>query len=67
MPDDVQALLHRLRLPHPRAAERVFVLQPWFDLEPDAELPGHGSLAELLHGLGDQGVVVRDDLTLTVE
>ena len=25
-----------LRLPHPRAAERAFVLKPWHDLEPDA-------------------------------
>ena len=25
-----------LRLPHPRAAERAFVLQPWHDVEPEA-------------------------------
>ena len=31
-----------LRLPHPRAAERAFVLQPWHDVEPDAELPDAG-------------------------
>ncbi len=35
-----------LRLPHPRAAERAFVLQPWHDLEPDAVLPGAGPVAE---------------------
>ena len=28
-----------LRLPHPRAAERAFVLRPWLDLDPDAEFP----------------------------
>ena len=28
-----------LRLPHPRAHERAFVLQPWHDLEPDAVFP----------------------------
>ena len=31
-----------LQLPHPRAAERAFVLQPWHDLEPDAVLPEPG-------------------------
>ncbi|WP_347754600.1 2-amino-4-hydroxy-6-hydroxymethyldihydropteridine diphosphokinase [Agrococcus sp. ProA11] len=37
----------RLVLPHPRAHQRQFVLQPWLELEPDAELPGHGPIAEL--------------------
>ena len=36
-----------LTLPHPRAAERAFVLEPWLDVEPDAVLPGHGSVAQL--------------------
>lgn len=31
-----------LVLPHPRAAERAFVLLPWLDLDADAMLPGHG-------------------------
>ena len=31
-----------LTLPHPRAHERAFVLAPWYDLDPDAELPGQG-------------------------
>ena len=30
-----------LTLPHPRAAERDFVLVPWLSVDPDAELPGH--------------------------
>src|SRR5689334_21736427 len=37
-----------LQLPHPRAKERVFVLQPWHDLEPDAVLPDAGPVKELL-------------------
>ena len=53
-----------LRLPHPRAHERVFVLQPWHDLEPDAELADHGPIKELLDGLDQSGVVRRDDLVL---
>ncbi|WP_323792986.1 2-amino-4-hydroxy-6-hydroxymethyldihydropteridine diphosphokinase [Nocardioides sp.] len=55
-----------LRLPHPRAAERAFVLKPWFDLEPDAELPGFGSVADLLANLGLDSVTLREDLTLDV-
>jgi 2-amino-4-hydroxy-6-hydroxymethyldihydropteridine diphosphokinase len=31
-----------LTLPHPRAAERGFVLVPWLEIEPDAVLPGIG-------------------------
>lgn len=38
----------RLTLPHPRAAERAFVLAPWAQLDPDAELPGEGRVADLL-------------------
>lgn len=69
----------RLRLPHPAAHERAFVLAPWHDLEPDATLLRVGSVAELLHrlvlngqgggvGQGDHqgGIVRRDDLELTV-
>jgi 2-amino-4-hydroxy-6-hydroxymethyldihydropteridine diphosphokinase len=37
-----------LTLPHPRAAERDFVLAPWADIDPDAELPGRGRVRELL-------------------
>ncbi|MFF2371844.1 2-amino-4-hydroxy-6-hydroxymethyldihydropteridine diphosphokinase [Agromyces sp. NPDC058110] len=36
-----------LQLPHPRAWQRAFVLQPWLDLEPDAVLPGRGPVAAL--------------------
>jgi 2-amino-4-hydroxy-6-hydroxymethyldihydropteridine diphosphokinase len=42
----------RLTLPHPRAAERSFVLDPWLALDPGAELPGRGSVADLSAGLG---------------
>lgn len=37
-----------LLLPHPRAAERDFVLEPWLSLDPDAELPGFGRADHLL-------------------
>ena len=38
-----------LTLPHPRAHQRAFVLRPWCDIQPAAELPGHGRLTELLN------------------
>nr|WP_246416208.1 2-amino-4-hydroxy-6-hydroxymethyldihydropteridine diphosphokinase [Nocardioides luti] len=56
-----------LRLPHPRAAERAFVLQPWFDLEPDAEFPDLGPIADLLEKADQSGVSRRDDLTLEIQ
>lgn len=55
-----------LRLPHPRAAERAFVLQPWCDLEPDAVIPDVGAVADLLDKVGTEGVVARGDLALDV-
>jgi 2-amino-4-hydroxy-6-hydroxymethyldihydropteridine diphosphokinase len=45
-----------LVVPHPRAAWRPFVLAPWLDLDPDAELPGAGRVADLLAGLDVSGV-----------
>ncbi|NPD04942.1 2-amino-4-hydroxy-6-hydroxymethyldihydropteridine diphosphokinase [Nocardioides sp. zg-1308] len=56
-----------LRLPHPRAHERAFVLQPWHDLEPDAVFPERGPIADLLMAADSTGVKKRDDLTLEVE
>lgn len=37
-----------LTLPHPRAQVRAFVLRPWLDIDPQATLPGHGRVADLL-------------------
>lgn len=40
-----------LELPHPRAHERLFVLQPWHSIEPDAILLTHGKISALLEQL----------------
>ncbi len=37
-----------LELPHPRAHERRFVIEPWLEIEPDAVLLTHGKISELL-------------------
>lgn len=40
-----------LTLPHPRAHERKFVLEPWHEIEPEAVLLTHGKISELLSKL----------------
>jgi 2-amino-4-hydroxy-6-hydroxymethyldihydropteridine diphosphokinase len=40
-----------LLLPHPRAFERRFVLEPWAEIEPEAILLTHGKISELLEQL----------------
>lgn len=37
-----------LSIPHPRAHERLFVLLPWQEIEPDAEIVGRGKIRELI-------------------
>lgn len=36
-----------LQIPHPRAHQRGFVLIPWAEIDSEAVLPGHGSVAKL--------------------
>ncbi|OHV40050.1 2-amino-4-hydroxy-6-hydroxymethyldihydropteridine diphosphokinase [Pseudofrankia sp. EUN1h] len=38
-------------VPHPRAHLRAFVCVPWLDVAPDAAIPGHGLVADLVTGL----------------
>jgi 2-amino-4-hydroxy-6-hydroxymethyldihydropteridine diphosphokinase len=37
-----------LVLPHPRAHERKFVLEPWLEIDPDAYIPGIGEIESIL-------------------
>jgi len=64
-PLDVDLLLHgsrrsdaaELTLPHPRLAERRFMLEPLAEIAPDLPVPGTGAtVRELLAGVGDQAV-----------
>ena len=51
---DVLKAGKELTIPHPRAFERAFVLVPWAMLEPDAVLPGHGSVKALAATMQDE-------------
>ncbi len=53
-----------LVVPHPRAAERAFVLAPWLEVCPAAVLPGAGAVRDLLPGLGTERIRRRPDLVL---
>jgi 2-amino-4-hydroxy-6-hydroxymethyldihydropteridine diphosphokinase len=55
-----------LVVPHPRAAQRAFVLVPWLALDADAELPGAGRVRDLVSRLGTAGVRPRPDLALSL-
>lgn len=45
--DDARIRTPRLTVPHPRLHERLFVLMPLAELDPDLEIPGHGRVATL--------------------
>lgn len=56
-----------LLLPHPGTPSRATVLIPWLAVEPEAELPGHGRVADLLAALPAEdraAVHEREDLRL---
>jgi 2-amino-4-hydroxy-6-hydroxymethyldihydropteridine diphosphokinase len=40
-----------LTIPHPRAHERAFVLEPLVDVWPEAVIPARGKAAELLRSM----------------
>ena len=42
-----------LKVPHPRAHERAFVLEPLLEVWPDAVIPGKGRAADLAGGDGE--------------
>lgn len=54
-----------IELPHPRAHERAFVLVPWLDIDPDAEIAGHGRIADLVEDIDVSGVKRRSDIFIT--
>jgi 2-amino-4-hydroxy-6-hydroxymethyldihydropteridine diphosphokinase len=49
-----------LTLPHPRMHERAFVLLPLAEIAPDALVPGHASISQLLAQVERSGVEKLD-------
>lgn len=45
-----------LKVPHPRAHERAFVLVPWCDIAAGFEVPGLGEVQDLADAVGRHGV-----------
>lgn len=65
--DGVRSDDPELLLPHPGTPERASVLIPWLDVDPEAEVPGHGRAADVLAALPEAeraGVRLREDLQL---
>jgi 2-amino-4-hydroxy-6-hydroxymethyldihydropteridine diphosphokinase len=49
-----------LEVPHPRMHERAFVLLPLAEVSPEAVIPGHGRVADLVASVADQRVTRID-------
>lgn len=53
---DVTANEEDLTVPHPKLAERAFVLVPWADVDPEFTVPGVGRVIDLSSGVDASGV-----------
>ena len=62
---DFELETERLRLPHPRAHERAFVLHPLLEIAPDIAIPGRGPARKWLAACADQPITrVANEPTL---
>jgi 2-amino-4-hydroxy-6-hydroxymethyldihydropteridine diphosphokinase len=66
--DGLTSATHHLTLPHPRLAERMFVLRPWADLAPNFGVPApfEATVRTLLARCTDAGAVRRTPYLLTL-
>ncbi len=71
--EDTILSLPDLELPHPRVAERAFVLIPWADIAPDLYIsPWNKTIKDLLETLTDRHTVIpvshgSTDINLTLQ
>lgn len=62
--DELMLQENHLTVPHPRIADRAFVLLPLADLAPDLIIPGQGRVADLLSRVDTQGCELLPDATV---
>ena len=55
--DDLIMKTKKLTIPHPRMHQRQFVIVPLFEINQELNIPGIGSIDEILKSIPDQGVV----------
>ena len=55
--DDLIMKTKKLTVPHPRMHQRQFVIVPLFEINQKLNIPGIGSIDDILKSLPDQGVV----------
>ncbi len=55
--------LPELLLPHPRLAERNFVVFPLFDIAPDLQIPGGGQLKTIKETLANTGIERKNEFS----
>ena len=55
--DDLIMKTKKLTVPHPRMHQRQFVIVPLFEINQKLNIPGIGSIEEIIKSLPDQGVV----------
>ena len=55
--DDLIMKTKKLTIPHPRMHQRQFVIVPLFEINQKLNIPGIGSIDEILKSLPDQGVI----------
>jgi len=58
--EGVTSVAPQLKVPHPRAAERLFVLEPWAAIEPEAVLAGV-PVAQLIRAIREREASVAGD------
>jgi 2-amino-4-hydroxy-6-hydroxymethyldihydropteridine diphosphokinase len=56
MVDNRKIVMQDLVLPHPRIAERAFVLYPLHEIAPGLDIPGYGKVRELMDKVMDQEI-----------
>jgi len=56
-----------LVIPHPRAHERAFVLLPWSEIDSECEIAAHGTVAQCLSAVSQDGVILFASAQLHVK